>query len=64
MVAYVRERDGRTLTVAEAQALARDDVRAAELAKYVIFERNGQHNWPACSRKLGLAHQVKAIRVP
>jgi hypothetical protein len=64
VIAYVRERDGRTLTVAEAQALARDDVRAAELAKYVIFERNGQHNWPACSRKLGLAHQVKAIRVP
>lgn len=64
VIAYVRERDGRTLTVAEAQALARDDARAAELAKYVIFERNGQHNWPACSRKLGLAHQVKAIRVP
>jgi len=64
VIAYVRERDGRTLTVAEAQALARDDVRAAELAKYVIFERNGQHNWPACSRKLGLARQVGAIRVP
>ncbi|MFI5029315.1 MAG: hypothetical protein ACHQPH_01290 [Reyranellales bacterium] len=64
VISYVRERDGRTLTVAEAQALARNDAQAAELAKYVIFERNGQHNWPACSRKLGLAHQVKAIRVP
>jgi hypothetical protein len=30
----------------------------------VIFEGNGQHNWPACSRKLGLARQVGAIRVP
>ena len=64
VIAYVRERDGRTLTVAEAQALARDDARAAELAKYVIFERNGHGNWPACSRKLGLARQVSAIRVP
>lgn len=64
VINYVRERDGRTLTVAEAQALARDQHQAAELAKYVIFERDGHRNWPACSRKLGLAHQVKAIRVP
>jgi len=64
VINYVRERDGRTLTVAEAQALARDGAQAAELAKYVIFERNGASHWPACSRKLGLAHQVKAIRVP
>src|SRR6478609_8214133 len=36
VINYVRERDGRTLTIAEAQALARDDAQAAELAKYVI----------------------------
>ena len=64
VINYVRERDGRTLTVAEAQALARDEGQAAELAKYVIFERNGHDNWPACSRKLGLARQVRAIRIP
>ena len=64
VINYVRERDGRTLTVAQAQALARDEGQAAELAKYVIFERNGHDNWPACSRKLGLARQVKAIRIP
>jgi hypothetical protein len=64
VIDYVRERDGRTLTVAEAQALARDEGQAAELVKYVIFERDGHHNWPACSRKLGLARQVRAIRVP
>jgi hypothetical protein len=68
VINYIRERDGRTLTVAEAQALARDEGHAAELAKYVIFERNGHGNghgnWPACSRKLGLARQVGAIRVP
>jgi hypothetical protein len=64
VIAYVRERDGRTLTVAEAQALARDDAQAAELAKYMIFERGGAAHWPACNRKLGLAQQVTAIRVP
>jgi hypothetical protein len=64
VINYVRERDGRTLTVAEAQALARNEGQAAELAKYVIFERNGHHNWPACSRKLGLTRQIGAIRVP
>jgi hypothetical protein len=64
VIAYVRERDGRTLTVAEAQALARDEGQAAELAKYVIFERNGHGHWPACSRKLGLARQVAAIKAP
>ena len=58
VINYVRERDGRTLTVAQAQALARDEGQAAELAKYVIFERNGYRNWPACSYKLGLAGQV------
>jgi hypothetical protein len=63
VINYVRERDGRTLTVAEAQALARDEGQAAELAKYVIFERNGHGHWPACSRKLGLARQVAAIKV-
>jgi hypothetical protein len=64
VINYVRERDGRTLTVAQAQALARDEGQAAELAKYVIFERNGYGNWPACSYKLGLARQVALIRVP
>jgi hypothetical protein len=62
VINYVRERDGRTLTVAQAQALARDEGQAAELAKYVIFERNGYGNWPACSHKLGLARQVALIR--
>jgi len=61
VIAFVRERDGRTIGAAEAQALARDDARAAALAKYVIFERNGVSHWPACSRKLGLARQISQI---
>jgi hypothetical protein len=61
VIAFVRERDGRTLSLAEAEALARDDGQAAALAKYVIFERHGYGHWPACSRKLGLARQVSQI---
>ena len=64
VIAYVRERDGRTIGAAEAQALARDEVQSAALAKYVIFERNGVSHWPGCSRKLGLARQVSRIRWP
>ena len=64
VINFVRERDGRTIGAAEAQALARDDARAAALARYVIFERNGVAHWPACSRKLGLARQVSQIARP
>src|SRR5262245_43332193 len=64
VIAYVRERDGRTIGPAEAQALARDETQAAALARYVIFERNGVAHWPGCSRKLGLARQVSQIRWP
>jgi hypothetical protein len=62
VIAFVRERDGRTLTAAEARALARDDARAGALARYVIFERAGWTHWPACSRKLRLPVRVPALR--
>ena len=62
VVAFVRERDGRTISTREAIALASDYGQAAALAKYVIFERNGLGQWPASSRKLGLARQVSEIR--
>jgi hypothetical protein len=62
VINYVRQRDGRLLGPPEAIALANDYRQAAELAKYVIFERDGLSNWPACSRKLGLARQVAEIR--
>jgi len=61
VIAFVRERDGRTIGATEAQALARDDAQATALARYVIFERNGASHWPACSRKLGLARQISQI---
>jgi len=62
VITYVKEMDGRELTYKEAVALAQDYYKAAALAKYVIFQRDGLAAWPACSRKLGLHQQVKAIK--
>lgn len=62
VVAFVRERDGRTLSAQEATALARDYGRASKLVKYVIFDRGGHGHWPGCSSKLGIARQVAAIK--
>ena len=62
VVAYVKERDGRTISLQEAVALANDYGQAAALAKYMIFERDAHTQWPACSRKIGLAQQVAEIK--
>ena len=62
VISYVKERDGRTLSTQEAIALANDYGQASSLAKYMIFERDAHTQWPACSRKIGLAQQVADIR--
>jgi hypothetical protein len=62
VIGFVRDRDGRTLNVNEAIALAHDDQQASALAKYAIFERDAISHWPLCNRKLGLAGQVAAIK--
>jgi hypothetical protein len=62
VIAFVRERDGRTISRQEAVILASDYAQASALAKYIIFERDGASHWPACSRKIGLSQQVAEIR--
>ena len=62
VIAFVKQRDGRTISHQEAVALARDYGQASALAKYMIFERDGASHWPACSRKIGLKQQVAEIR--
>ncbi|WIM12250.1 MAG: hypothetical protein OJF58_003212 [Enhydrobacter sp.] len=62
VINYVQQMDGRILSVKEAVALAHDYRRAAALAKFVIFEKDGVWNWPLCSRKLGLVQQVADIK--
>lgn len=62
VIAFVRERDGRDLSIKEAIALAHDYHQASALAEYVIFERDGIRHWPACNRKHGLSREVAAIK--
>jgi hypothetical protein len=61
VMAYVQQRDGRSLSLREATDLAHDYDQAKELAKYMIFEQGRVNDWPACSRKIGLAQQVAEI---
>lgn len=62
VITYVQQMDGRLLSSQEAVSLAHDYSRAAELAKFVIFEKDGIGNWPLCNRRLGLAQQVAEIK--
>jgi hypothetical protein len=62
VIAFVRERDGRTISIQEALIIANDYAQASALAKYIIFERDGASHWPACSREIGLAQQVADIK--
>lgn len=62
VITYVQQMDGRELNWKQATELAHDYNQAAALAKWVIFERDGLYNWPACARKLGLAKQVAEIK--
>ena len=62
VITYVQQMDGRELNWKQATELAHDYTQAAALAKWIIFEQNGLYNWPACSKKLGLANQVAEIK--
>jgi hypothetical protein len=62
VINYVQQMDGRSLSTKEAVALAHDYRKAAALAKFVIFEKDGIWNWPLCSRKLGLVQEVSEIK--
>jgi len=61
VIAYAKRRDGTQLTYKEAADLAQDYDRAAELAKYMIFDLGETSHWPLCGRKIKLAAQVKEI---
>lgn len=62
VIGFVRDMDGRNLSVPEAIALAHDYEQAAALAKFAIFERDAISHWPLCNRKLGLRQQVEVIK--
>lgn len=62
VIAYVLKRDGVQLNPKQAAELAHDYDRAADLAKYMLFDLDEPWHWPACSKKLGVTQQVAAIK--
>ncbi|UYN93943.1 MAG: hypothetical protein KIT25_18085 [Enhydrobacter sp.] len=60
--AYVRMRDGLQLSARDASELAHDYDRAADLAKYMIFDLEEPWHWPVCSRKIGMVAELRAIK--
>ena len=62
VMAYVQKRDGIALNPKEAAALAHDYDRAADLAKYMIFDLEEPWHWPLCARKVGVKAEMQAIK--
>lgn len=60
---YEKLRSGKVLTNKEAVIIALDTEKAADLAKWIIFEQTGGiFNWQNCSNKYGLADKVALIK--
>ncbi len=62
VISYQKKRDGTVLSRQEAAALAHDYDRAADLAKYMIFDLEEPWHWPLCSRKISLRAEMAHIK--
>ena len=62
VMAYVQKRDGIALNPKDAAALAHDYDRAADLAKYMIFDLEEPWHWPLCSKKVHVQSEMQAIK--
>ena len=62
VIAYVQKRDGIGLNPNDAAALAHDYDRAADLAKYMIFDLEEPWHWPLCSKKAHVQSEMQAIK--
>jgi len=62
VMAYVQKRDGIALNPKDAAALAHDYDRAADLAKYMIFDLEEPWHWPLCSKKAHVQSEMQAIK--
>jgi hypothetical protein len=62
VMTYQKRRDGTQLSFKEASDLALDYDRAADLAKFIIFELGETAHWPLCARKIGLSQQIRDIQ--
>ena len=62
VIAYVQKRDGIALNPKDAAVLAHDYDRAADLAKYMIFDLEEPWHWPLCSKKAHVQSEMQAIK--
>jgi hypothetical protein len=62
VIAYVQRRDGIGLNPKDAAALAHDYDRAADLAKYMIFDLEEPWHWPLCAKKANAQSEIQAIK--
>ncbi len=62
VISYVQKRDGVQLNTKQAADLANDYDRAADLAKYMLFDLEEPWHWPAGAKKLGVTQQVADIK--
>lgn len=63
IIYYYQKFYGKTLTNAEAIAVAIDPIKSTELASKILFgEKGGHRNWFTCSNKLDLANKVELIK--
>lgn len=62
VMSYQARRDGTRLSAKEAAELAHDYDRAADLAKYMIFDLEEPWHWPLCARKISLRDEMAAIK--
>jgi hypothetical protein len=62
VIAYVQKRDGIGLNPRDAAALAHDYDRAADLAKYMIFDLEEPWHWPLCSKKAHAQSEIQALK--
>jgi len=62
VMSYVQKRDGVGINPKDAAALAQDYDRAADLAKYMIFDLEEPWHWPLCAKKANAADEIAAIK--
>jgi hypothetical protein len=62
VIGYQLKKDGTQLSRKEAADLAQDYDRAAELAKFMIFDLEEPWHWPLCSRKISLYNEIANVK--
>jgi hypothetical protein len=62
VMTYVQRRDGIALNPSDAAALAHDYDRAADLAKYMIFDLEEPWHWPNCAKKAHAQSEIAALK--